>query len=62
MATEFFPPLPPGYDYALAGKSNLLVAVHQTAPTLYLDEASMTWRELDRHVSEVHPAPVSSTC
>lgn len=53
MATKFIPAPPPGYDLALAKKRNLLVAVHKTEPPLYLDEEHMTWRELDRHITEV---------
>jgi hypothetical protein len=58
---SYLPPLPPGYDYSLAKRQNLLLGFSPTLPILYLDEATMTWRELDRHVSEVHPALASST-
>ncbi len=59
---SFIPPLPPGYDYSLAKRQNLLLGFSRTLPILYLDERAMTWRPLDRHVSKVHPAPEPSTC
>jgi hypothetical protein len=57
---SFTPPLPPGYTYSLAKKRNLLLAYHALAPVLYYDEQAKAWRELDRHVSEVHPAQSSA--
>lgn len=55
----FLPALPPGYEFSLAKKRNLLLAYHATQPILYWD--GKAWLELDRHVSEVHPAPAPST-
>ncbi len=57
---SFFPPPPLGYSITFHAERNLLVAFHVVQPTLYLDEAVMQWRELDRHVSEVHPVQDSS--
>lgn len=57
---SYLPPPPPGYEYSLAKKCNLICAFHPQRPVLYLDEQTMQWRELDRHVSEVHPAPTPS--
>jgi hypothetical protein len=59
---SFIPPLPPGYVFSLAKRQNLLLGYHLVEPILYLDEQAMTWQPLDRHVSEVHPAPEPSTC
>ncbi len=53
---------PPGYEYSLAKKQNIICAFHPRQPILYLDEKTMTWQVLDRHVSEVHPAQDRSTC
>ena len=53
---SYLPPLPPGYDYALAKRQNLLLGYHRELPILYLEEETMAWRELDRHVSQVHAA------
>lgn len=56
------PALPEGYTWALSMNTNRLLGFHATKPVLYLDEAAMEWRVLDRHVSQVHPAQESSTC
>lgn len=53
---SYLPPLPEGYVYSLAKRRNLLLAYHPKGPVLYYDQGSRTWRELDRHISEVHPA------
>lgn len=58
---SYLPPLPPGYNYALAKRQNLLLGYHRELPILYLEEETMAWRELDRHVSQVHAALASST-
>ena len=57
----FLPALPPGYEFSLAKQRNLLLAYHREKPVLYYDEQAREWRELDRHVSEVHPAQEPST-
>lgn len=65
MTPSHIPPLPAGYDsrtaYALSSR-NVLVVTHPTLPPLYLDEQDMTWREVDRPITEVHHALASSTC
>lgn len=58
---SYFPVLPPGYVFSLAKKQNVICGFHPQRPILYLDETTMQWRELDRHVSEVHPAQNPST-
>ena len=59
---SYLPPLPEGYTYSLTKQRNLLLAYHLQRPVLYWDEQAREWRELDRHVSEVHPAQGGSTC
>jgi hypothetical protein len=46
-----FPAPPPGYTLSLVIRR--IVATHPTEPVLYLDEETMTWRELTTHISEV---------
>jgi hypothetical protein len=57
-----FPYPPDGYRVTLANLQNLLLALHSTEPTLYLDEATMAWLVLDQHVSQVHDAQEPSAC
>ena len=59
---SYLPPLPVGYVMSYHPRRNLLLGFHTQQPTLYLDEKTMEWRELDRHVAEVHPAQSPSTC
>lgn len=48
------PPLPEGYDKVLLAPGNRIVAMGPpNLPILYLDEAAMQWRVLDRHISEL---------
>lgn len=54
-ATNLIPALPDGYKLTLA-PGNVVVAVHATLPTLYLDESLMGWCVLDKHISEVRDA------
>lgn len=53
---SYLPPLPEGYTYSLAKRQNILLAYRPTGPILYYDQVAKAWRELDRHISEVHPA------
>lgn len=62
MTYKYIPPCMPGYVFTLSADGRLILALHKAQPTLYLDQASMKWRVLDRHVSEVHPAHSPSKC
>lgn len=49
------PHLPAGYEGALflLSTQNIILAMAGSRPVLWLDEALMRWREVDRHVSQL---------
>jgi hypothetical protein len=53
---KFVAELPPGYDARttlVLGPGNTIVAFDGDKPLLYLDESTMQWCVLDKHISEV---------
>lgn len=50
---RFIPPIDPAYKLLLVEEHNLVIAIRAVGPVLYLDESTMQWRVLDRHISEV---------
>lgn len=56
--SPYLPTLPQGYDeqtrlMLAPGNRNRIVATHNKLPPLFLDEDSMQWRELDRHIGDI---------